>query len=264
MADYVPLSKSVHAHAGLVPSDYAFAANRTAVPLVAEELPKVLPTLVIGFVASSAREGFELVALQALQADDNAYVTPRGRWLGGYLPAWYRAHPFALRKAQESRRTVVCINEASPAFMARADENAVRLFDEDGELTPRARDTVAFLNNLDQATRITDALVSQLAQAGVLAPWAPARRTDGQPALGGLYHVDEALLKQLAPATLSQLAASGALSMAYTQLLSEHRLQGLAKLHRLREKASASDAAPSPNLDALFGEDDDELTFDFD
>lgn len=262
MSDYIPLSKTAHARAGIVPSDFAFAANHTTVPLVAEELPKVLPTLVIGFVASSRNKGFELVALQSLRTEENAYVHSGGRWLGGYLPAWYRAHPFGLRKDRDSGRTVVCVDEASPAFTASPDENDVPLFDEAGELTPRARDTVAFLQNLDQATRTTRTLVDQLDNAGVIVPWSPARQSEGQPAVPGLYHVDETALKQLEPETLGRLAASGALSMAYTQLLSEHRLQGLAKLHSLRARVDANDA--TPDLDAMFGEDDDELSFDFD
>lgn len=264
MSDYIPLSKTAHAHAGIVPSDFAFAVKHTTVPLVAEELPKVLPTLVIGFAASSRNGGFELVALQSLRTEENAYVHTNGRWLGGYLPAWYRAHPFGLRQDKHSQRLVVCVDEASPAFTAHAGENDVSLFDEAGELSPRARDTVAFLKNLNQATRTTRILVNQLEKAGVLAPWSPAKLPEGQSASVKLYHVDESALKQLDPTTLSRLATSGALSVAYTQLLSEHRLQGLAKLHRLRDQANTSAGDTPPDLDAMFGEDDDELGFDFD
>lgn len=263
MPEYVPLSKSTHRESAVVAAGYDYALEQAVVPLVAEELPNVLPTLVTGFVCSEKGSSFELVALQSLQAGTNVYVHTNGRWIGGYRPAWYRAHPFRLLKDRQSGRDVVCVDEASPAFEEQASEQATRLFDDEGELTPRAQDAVAFLEKLQKATRVTQALVGQLEKAGMIVPWSPAKLPEGQTASVGLYHVDESALKQLDPATLSRLAASGALSMAYTQLLSEHRLQGLARLHRLRDQASASAGDTAPDLDAMFGEDD-ELGFDFD
>ncbi|PCM45255.1 SapC family protein [Marinobacter sp. ANT_B65] len=267
MSDYVPLSKTVHSKSGLVSADCSFALEQTLVPVVAEELPQVVPTMAIGFVQSVNGKSFELVALQSLQAGVNVYVHTSGQWIGGYRPAWYRAHPFRLLKGKQSNRYVVCVNEASPAFEKNASEQAVRLFDDEGNLTQRTQGITGFLEKLQKATAVTQALVRQLGDAGVVAPWPLTTRRsakeEGQK-IEGLYHIDEAALRALNPDVLGQLVGSGALSVAYAQLLSEHRLQGLSRLYGLRSEANQQvKSASDVDLEDLFGEDDDDLSFNF-
>ena len=211
--------------------------------------------------------GFELVALQSLEGGVNVYVHTNGRWIGGYRPAWYRAHPFRLIRDEQNDRDAVCVDEASPAFQKEASEQALRLFDDDGEPTQRTHDTISFLDKLQQATRVTHAQIAQLEKAGVIVPWPlTTRKPDSEEGrqVKGLYHIDEAALRALDPEVLAQLARSGALSMAYTQLLSEHRLKGLTRLYDLRNKANQQ-AKPSSDLDLedLFSDDNDDLSFNF-
>jgi hypothetical protein len=267
MPDYVPLSKTTHSESGLVAAGCGFALEQAVVPLVAEELPQTLPTMAIGFVRAANENGFELVALQSLQAGVNVYVHTNGRWIGGYRPAWYRAHPFRLMRDEQTDRYVVCVDESSAAFEKQAGEQSERLFDGEGELTERTQGTVTFLEKLQKATRVTQALVGRLDEAGVIVPWALTTRNPGREEgqqVKGLYHIDEAALKALEPEVLAQLASSGALSIAYTQLLSEHRLQGLSRLYDLRNQANQQ-AKPAGDVDLedLFGEEDDDFSFNF-
>lgn len=267
MSRYVPLSKTQHAQSGLVAAGHAFALDQAVVPVFAEELPHVLPTMTVAFVQSEQNEGFDLVALQSLQAGVNVYVHTNGRWIGGYLPAWYRAHPFRVLRDAKSNQSVVCVDEESTAFQQEAAESAVRLFDDEGELTERANQAVQFLEKLEHSRRTTQALVAQLSSAGVIAPWnLNARKPKGESGfeVKGLYHIDESALRALAPEQLSELVMSGAMSVAYTQLLSEHRLKGLSRLYELRKLAEErAKPADDLDLDDLFGEDDDDLSFNF-
>lgn len=267
MSSYVPLSKTQHAQAGLVAAGYEFALEQAVVPVLAEEMPHVLPTMAVGFVKNENNGDFELVALQSLQAGVNVYVHTNGRWIGGYRPAWYRAHPFRVVHDTKSGQSVVCIDEESKAFQPQATEDGQRLFDDEGELADRARQTVQFLEKIEHGQKTTQVLVSQLSEAGVIVPWnLNARNPKGESGfeVKGLYHIEEAALRALAPEQLSELAKSGALSVAYTQLLSEHRLKGLSRLYELRKLADER-AKPSDDVDLedLFGEDDDDLSFDF-
>jgi hypothetical protein len=267
MPDYVPLQKSIHRDAGLVTGTYSFALEQAVVPLVAEELPQVLPTMVVGFVRATNDAGFDLVALQALEAGVNVYVHLNGRWIGGYRPAWYRAHPFRLMTEPQTNRGIVCVDEASSAFEKNASEQATRLFDKDAEPTQRTQNILAFLEKLQKATDVTRALVSQLAAAETIVPWPLTARQQGREygqQVKGLHHIDEVALKSLEPSKLAELVSSGALMVAYAQLMSEHRLQGLSRLYAIREQANQQAALVGKvDLDALFGEDDDELSFDF-
>lgn len=265
MPHYAALSKTIHRESGIVPADLSYALEQAAVPVVAEEVPHVVPTMPLAFLRASQGSEFELVALQSLEADTNVFVHTNGRWIGGYRPAWYRAHPFRLLPDESGTRKVVCVDEMSPAFEHRASQPAVRLFDDEGELTQRGKDTVAFLEKLDQAAKLTQALVNQLDKAGVIVPWqVSVRKPDGDRGLDvpGIYHIDETALRALDAPQLGQLTKSGALMMAYSQLLSEHRLKGLERLYKLRETSETS--TQKSNIDELFGGEDEDLTFDFD
>lgn len=265
MPRYVALSKTAHRQAGVVSAGFSYALAQAAVPVVAEELPQLLPTMAVAFVRSSSEGAFQLVALQSLQVDVNVYVHTDGRWIGGYQPAWYRAHPFRLLPDETGTRKVVCIDEASPAIEHSASDEATRLFDDQGELTERAKGTVKFLEKLDKATSLTQTLVNQLDKAGLIVSWKlTAGNADGEGGLEvpGIYHIDENALKALAPDQLSELAKSGALSVAYSQLLSEHRLKGLERLYQLRSAAEKQNQ--QVDLEELFEGDEDDFTFNFD
>ncbi|MBU2954460.1 SapC family protein [Marinobacter sp. F3R08] len=267
MSRFVPLSKSAHRESGLVATGHQFALEQAVVPVVAEEVPHVLPTMAMAFVKSDRDDGLELAALQSLQAGVNVYVHTNGRWIGGYRPAWYRAHPFRVLVDASSRQEVVCVDEQSPAFEQRCSEKGERLFDSHGELAERGRNAVAFLKKLGEATAVTSALVKQLQDAGVIVAWDLTARNPNSEAgfeVKGLYHIDERALRSLDPEVLSALNASGALSVAYAQLLSEHRLKGLSRLYELRHQASGqSRSVDDVDLEDLFGEDDDDLSFNF-
>lgn len=265
MPEYIPLSKSQHSHSGLLAADHSYALQQAVVPLTMEELPHILPTMAAGFVFSEQTKEFNLVALQSLQADVNVYVHTNGRWIGGYRPAWYRAYPFKLLTDTQTKRQVLCVDKTSPAFEQQASEQAVKLFDEQGEPSQHMKNTLVFLEKLQQGTQITQALVNQLSNAGVIAPWPLKTKkpdSDETHEINGLYHINETALKELNPETLAKLARSGALSLAYSQLLSEHRLQGLSRLYELRDLANQQTKQTEEiDLDKVFGEEEDLFKF---
>ena len=93
------------------PTGYAFAAQMNAVPVVAAELGRLVPTLPMGFVATET--GLQLVAITALQPDTNLLIVPDGRWIGDYIPAVLRAYPFRLAKPEGSEESILCFDESS-------------------------------------------------------------------------------------------------------------------------------------------------------
>ncbi|UDL03827.1 SapC family protein [Marinobacter sp. CA1] len=266
MPHYVALSKSAHRSAGVRPSNTAYALEQAVVPVVAEEVPRVLPTMPLAFVNAPSGQGFELVALQALQPGMNVYVHTDGRWIGGYKPAWYRAHPFRLIPDESGSRRVVCVDEEAEAFENEAGPDTPTLFGPDGEPTEKTRHLVNFLEQLEKGKEVTHAAVALLAEQGLIVPWEiSARKAKGETGydVQGLYHIDEAALKALEPERVVKLLRSGALSIAFSQLLSEHRLQTVARLHNLRGEAKRQSAAADElDVESLFADDDDDdLTF---
>ncbi|WP_447955906.1 SapC family protein [Vreelandella sp. EE7] len=263
MSHYVPLQASQHREAGFAATGYEFALEQPVVPVVVEELPELVATMPTGFIRRESG-AFELIGLQALEGGKNVFVHTNGRWIGGYRPAMYRAYPFKVMNDTQAQRWVLCIDEAAPGFRTHADTDDMPFFDAEGQPTHQMTKTLAFLQNLERSREVTNRLVAQLDEAGLIAPWQIelSREKQENARVEGLYHVHEAALKSLSGEQLASLAQTGALAMAYTQLLSEHRLSVLQKLYTLRQKAIDEDQ--KVDLEELFDNSGDDFSFDFD
>lgn len=262
MSRYVPLSKKQHLQAGLLPAGHAHALQESLAPLVLEELPQIMPHMIAAFTLAEGG-GYQLVAMQSLVEDDNVYLDAQGGWAEGYQPAWYRAHPFRIVSSSGGSHFLVYVDEASAAFQLQAGADAMALFDAQGDYTEGAQRVIGFLKQLHQSTRVTQVVLNQLDEAGLIVPWTPQWTSEatapGQP-LQQLFHIDEQKLRALPAEQLAGLARSGALSVAYAQLLSEHRL---AHLLRLCEARWVQTPTAPVSTEDLFGGDDDVLRFDF-
>lgn len=269
MSTYVPLSRQQHQYSGVRPqSQFPFAKQQAVVPVLAEEVPHLLPTMSLAFIQSTSKStgSFSLVGLQSFLPDDNLYLHPDGRWLGGYQPAAYRGHPFKLIAEESSDRLVLCVDTDSLAFHESCEEGDLQLFDAKGEPSQQVKNTLSFLQQVHQGQQMTARAVQQLAEAELLEPWllniqmSQGDNALGQTKLEGLFRINESSLKQLGGDQLQLLASSGALSLAYAQLLSTHRLSGLARLYDLRQKIQQQLAPQSEvNLDQVFGEANDDV-----
>lgn len=263
MSRYVPLSKRHHLLAGLLPAGFAHALEQPLIPLVVDELPQIMPHMLAAFTPAEGG-GYQLVALQSLVEDDNVYLDGRGGWLEGYQPAWYRSHPFRMVPSSAGSHFLIYVDETSPAFCKEGGQGSVALFDPVGEYSAHGQRIVSFLTRLQQAVRLTQSIVAQLDEAGLIVSWTPRWSTEasppGQP-LGQLFHIDESRLRALPADHLASLARNGALSAAYAQLLSEHRLSYL--IQRCETRWGQRAVATVTSDEDLFGGDDEVLRFDF-
>lgn len=264
MPRYVPLRVSQHQGAGYTPSGYGFALQQSVVPLVVDDLPELVATMPAAFV-KQRDAGFELVGLQSFEPQQNMYVHTNGRWIGGYRPAMYRAYPFRLMHETASQQWLLCVDELADGFTPQAGEGDMPFFDESGEASTQVKDVMAFLQNVENTRTLTQKLVTQLADAGLIVPWQinVASEPENPTPLQGLYHIDEVALRALSGEWLSALAQSGALSLAYSQLLSERRLNVVQKLYKLRHKA-LEQQTEKVDLEELFDNGEEDFSFNFD
>jgi len=271
MADYVAIQRSVHLNAGYTPTtDLSFTARMATVPLLKEELPYIIQHMAVGFVkrAGSTNDSFELVGLQSLAPNKNYFVLPDGRWLCSYSPAFYRAHPFALRSYEQDNQLQLSIK--SDCIIENPSETDIRFFEEDKTLTPRMQEILTFLTESLRSREATLKLCKALQNANLIVPWSisyteadennnPQART-----LQGLYHIDSNVLGKLAAEKLAALNACGALSVAYGQFFSEPRLKDLTTLqdgYRDWQDQQSKQNASEPDLDDIFGNKDDLFSF---
>ena len=265
MPRYIALNNEVHRqYAWRRPASYAFTAEQTLAPLLLSELPHALPILPMGF-----RQGtdgvFELVAVLSLQPSLNLFVTPEGRWLGGYIPAAFRGYPFRLLRSEGSEQLTVCIDEQSGLLESQASDDTIPLFQPDGTPSEAVVKMMGFLEKCEAERQATQRAVDLLALHKVITEW-PLKidRGEGEPQqVTGLFKIDEPRLNKLSQKALSELQKGGALAVAYAQLFAQHRIAGFRRLYEMRDKLAEKTETPAPDQGGFFGQNNDTINFDF-
>ena len=248
------LNREKHADLKFEPNlGYRFAASEMIIPIVSGEVTAVARDYVIVF----SKERPVVNALLGITEGENAYVTEKGQWRGRYKPALIRAYPFALvktpgqedRPPEKSNYTIIIDPEAQQL----RDPDGQPLFDGDGEPTALVAKIQKVLMSLQQDAIRTERLIRQLEEHELLVERhieVKSRDT----ALTGFRVVDQKALAGLAPDVLAQLRDSGALMLAYAQMMSQTNLTD----SPLAWSAKAdTDRSPSEKLKSLFDDDGD-------
>ena len=114
------------------PDSYAFARSINSVPVVMNEIPKLLPHYPIAFTTGPNPV---LIALLGARNDENLFVGPNGEWTpGAYIPAYLRRYPFILMEMPD--KVLALSAEMDPEFLGAEGE---RLFADGAVITTRAK-----------------------------------------------------------------------------------------------------------------------------
>jgi len=246
MPTYQALSKKAHVGQRFKRhSNYSFASGDALAPLVQQELAKACMELPIAFVAIG--DSFAPMAVQGFEPGKNLRVAPNGQWLGGYIPALYRGYPFGLFP-DPAGKLALCYDADSGLINATEGEE---LFDAAGQPSQAVGNVLNFLNQLEQNRKLTQLLCHSLAEHKLLQPWPIKVQTaEGvEKTITGLLRVDEAALNQLGSSALQALQRSGALALAYMQLLSMQHVATIANLsrgHAQHQKEQGEQAMVNP------------------
>lgn len=256
MPQWTVISKTEHATDHYLPRQgYAFSVNQPVANILLAELSKLLPHYALAFIDQDGT--YQPVALLSLDGENNLYLNHDGRWLGSYVPASLRGHPFTLANAKDSQK-VLCVDQA-----VLTSDQGQPLFNAEGELAEPVAKTLDFLKQCDHNRAVTAAAVERLAQADVIEPWPlTLERGDGQSPLkvGGLFRINEKALNALSDDAYAGLRGAP-LALAHAQLFSTNQLTQLTERAKLHANRAAQNVPE--NLDTFF-DTDDELSFDFD
>jgi len=235
-------------------ADYGFARAIQAVDVGLAETPKLCPAMPILF--RQAGEGFAPVALLGVEAGRNDFVAPDLRWVTSYVPAALRGHPFAIAPGAEGQ-LVLCVDPASVT-----DGAGEAFFGEDGAPSAAVKAVMDFLQQVETSRQAARSAAAALARLGVLKPYALSDPKAPETVLiEGLFSVDEAVLAGLAEADFAGLRATGAIKLAYHQLLSLELWPALLTLS-LRQRSHRDDI--SQHAAAIYRPaDDGELQIDW-
>ncbi|MBB1485310.1 SapC family protein [Oceanospirillum sediminis] len=270
MPRYIPIQRNLHQSSGWkAQQEFSFATEMALVPLLVEELSNALPHIAIAFSENKqTRSGYEMVGIQSLQPGKNLLIHPDGRWMGGYIPAFYRSYPFSLLQEEGTDNLHLCIDTDSTLFHEVIEDGDTPLLTEDGSPSEKVKEIINFLQHCHANRNLTQKLLQELKEAELITPWnieIKQPTADGEAEnvpVTGLFTINKKALEELAPATLSALNKSGALPLAYCQIMSEPRLKNLSAFYRLHEKVAKQKAQHAQiqitNLDHIFGESEDE------
>jgi hypothetical protein len=234
-------------------TSYHFAQKEHMVPLVAAELFQAVSTMPVAFTQINGQ--FFLIGLQSLVPGLNLFVTPKGQWIGNYIPAAYRSYPFMLARVEGKSQKVLCVDESSGLVSETTGEP---FFDESGQLAKPVAEVLNFLRQTEDNRRLTNRAVSILADAGLITEWDLTVKTAGQThKITGLFRIDEGRLRELDGPAFLELRAVQGLDIAFAQLFSMACIPVFNKLARARDRSKTPEKpAMSQDIGRLLSTDD--------
>ena len=239
MADYTPVTLEAFADKSWQRNeDFSFAKQQTLVPLIASEVGTAAGVAPLAFVEIAGKMTLAMVC--SLKPSQNLMVAPNGKWTIDFVPAVLRCHPFRL--ATSGEKYALAVDASSDLVSARG--GGIPFFQADGA-APSAETKAVLQLLLDghRGNATTQRAATALAEAKVLEPWSIViKGAEGEHQVGGLSKLNESALNALTDEQFLLLRQSGALAIAYVQLISMNRLSLLQQLSEMHSASFASQA----------------------
>lgn len=262
MPQIEPISKIAHADKYWRRSpNYYFAAKDMIAPVVVPEITRVCVEYPLAFVPDEDR--FALVALLGLQNEQNLYIHPEGRWMAEYIPAVYRAYPFALANTTDDKQ-VLCFDKESGLLLEEDEENAQPFFDTEGQPAPFLNRILEFLGNVRTGRQAAQQFSNLLQENNLIVPWElTAGPNNSGRKIEGLHKVDEEALMAMSGEDFLKLREAGVIPLIYAQLLSMQNINALRNLARAHHRAETRQQGKQDGgeLDLEFLNDDSSIKF---
>ena len=238
----VPINQERHAKKRIKQVEgFQFASQFHIAYVTVQEFVRAAAIYPLVFIEDKDKDIFRPVALLGLDAGENLFVSPEGKWSASYIPAIIRRYPFALTKVGDEGRFVVCLDEDSELL---SDTEGEPLFDDAGQPTKVIDNVKRYLTELQQMDLATDQFVKFLAEHNLLVPLnMRVRQSDRVKNISGCYVINEERLNNLSDELFLEIRKRRYLGPIFGQLTS---LAQIERLVMLKDERSAPAAAPAP------------------
>jgi hypothetical protein len=191
----------------------AHAAQLNMVPVVLAEFLKLCVQYPIALTKNGTTGQFTCVALFGFEKNENLFWQ-LDRWDALYVPLQVSRQPFFLGSGG-----AVCIDTLHPAVQ---QTNGHAIFDEQGVETAYLQQSKQMLAALLEGEEQTERFIRKLLALELIRPMRLEIEfvNRHKQRVEGLYSVDEARLKELAPGTVAELHSLDYLAPIYTMLAS--------------------------------------------
>ncbi len=240
----VPVNKDRHAGKKVRASnDFRFASKFHVAYVTVHEFARAAAIYPLVFLEDKDNDSFRPVALMGLDAGENLFVDSQGQWAGSYIPAIIRRYPFALTKAPEADRFIVCVDEASDLI---SDTEGVPMFDEEGKPTQVIENVKRYLGELQQMDTMTHEFGKFLVQNNLLTPLnMRVNAANKVRNITGCYVINEERLNNFTDAKFAEIRQKGYLPAIYAHLISLSQIERLASLKKPAADDAAADEKPA-------------------
>lgn len=257
LENWVLVQRSQLQHSSWLPAtDFSHAAGQWCLPALLDEVEHLMRVYPLAFIQQSD-ETYQLVSVVAFNASQPLFVDEKGNWLAGYIPAYLRQYPFAIKRTDKG--AALAFNADSGLLLNTVSSDGNRFFDDNGDPSESLQAVQTFLSASEKSRLQTQALTELLVQYDLLTPWLVSGEGDEQEVR--CYCVNEKKLATLDADALKSLTASGALKLAYAQRMSMPRLELLQQVAKQRSSQATVDL-DDVDIESLFDDDDDVLSFD--
>ena len=210
------------------PPDFDFAARTNIIPLLVNETSQAVRYYPLVFVPGTKDEPLVLAAMVGVGDGLNRFVGSDKQWRSNtYIPAYVRQYPFVAVNTPDGKDTVLAIDTSAKWIQVKGP---MAFYGADGKPTERLEQTLAFSRDFQLYAKRTSAMVQALQEAGVLEEatlnLSPQGTTKAR-TISGFVIVSETKLNALSEEAVLKLHKSGAMGLAYAQLLSLSNLNNL-------------------------------------
>ena len=235
MAKYTALGREAFAHKYWKnPEDYRYFADSAIIPLGAYEAPQAGLHMPLAFIGQ--QDSYDLVALTGIRQNESLGVDMMsGQWTLYYVPDLAKVYPFRLANKPDSDELVLIVDEASGLITQDSNDHA--FFQANGDPAAPLAQVVERLQHLQHGRMASFELCQRLKEEQLLEPWPiEIKGEDGSNSIQGLYRINEKALNALSSVSFLYLRQTGALALAYTQLLSMGNIHKLGRLAYVRQQ----------------------------
>lgn len=240
----VPVNKERHgAKKVRVTGSFAFASKFHVAYVTMHEFARASSIYPIVFLEDKDNDNdeFRPVAMMGLEAGENLFVDAEGNWAASYIPAIIRRYPFALTKAPDGERYVVCVDEGSDLL---SDTDGAALFDAEGNPTQVIENVKRYLGELQQMDMMTQEMGKYLLQNNLLTPLNMRVNAGNEVrSITGCYVVNEERLNNFSDTKFLELREKKYLPAIYAHLLSLPQIERLASLKKPGVATAGSEPA---------------------
>lgn len=243
----VPVNKQRHAQTRVKPTnEFGFASKFHIAYVTMHEFARASAIYPIVFLEDKEKDEFRSVALLGIDAGENLFVGPDGKWLGSYIPAIIRRYPFTLVGTETAGQFTICIDEGSDLV---STTEGSPLFGGDGEPTQVIENIKRYLAELQQMDILTKEFIKFASEHNMLTPLnMRVRENDKVKNIAGCYVINEERLNNLSDELFLEIRRKRYLPAIYAQLTSLAQIERLLTLKEDRKSAPVPSEPPKKRL----------------